>query len=692
MTKRSHKSAIDTTSRSPDQHATETSHKNPSPQGDSNQGKAASEDGQDGGDFKRPRTFMATLACDTCRIKKTRCDEDRPKCGQCKSRGLSTPCVYPEPRVTKKDQSMSVAINAIRRLESKIEDLTSYIHSSPKATLITQVVDQTSPQSVTSATLPARSNSLLVHDAHETINDLDELSPGTNDEGHPLVRRSSLVGSLLPISFSQHRVLRWPAIKQLLPPNLLSASENLIRDYLIELETHRPPLTISIIPYPLDADERWLSKLPLSLIKGLADAYFAVFNRNTPVLDKFHFFTSTLGIAMENDFGYDIETCLVLNVLTLGCLAVKAYQEGDYSLPGQGSTDTTYQCPEWHEVFAEDPPGLRFFNEARKRTGFLLCDNDLQNAQFYVLSGVYYTQIVRPIDSWTMFNRAALCCLTLLKRNQFGDYDSWEGDMKSRVFWNILMYETILIQELNLPLSGLAHYEADVPIPKFTPFPRPRMESGRLASLEDDSFFNFHFLAQVAHRIILTRIRHSLYFYSEKGDFPPPAITSELQHQLDQWRTNLPPALQFALDDDDAERPPSPAHVVAKAMLKGRYLVAKFHASRPFLYKALHSPNLATDGDLWVVQDGLKAAMHWPATIGLCRQMRSSQPLKFGWCSQFFGQILQFYGVAHCSDQRLRQTLPVGWEDWTQEMMEMLEHCAPLSPGIAKDLELLRLL
>jgi hypothetical protein len=96
------------------------------------------------------------------------------------------------------------------------------------------------------------------------------------------------------------------------------------------------------------------------------------------------------------------------------------------------------------------------------------------------------------------------------------NFDEWEGDMKSRVFWNCIMYETILMQELDLPPSGLFRLEDYVPIPKFIPFTTGSAPSRIItANKQDDSFFQYHFLAQVAHRIILTRISNSLYFYCE---------------------------------------------------------------------------------------------------------------------------------------------------------------------------------
>jgi hypothetical protein len=126
--------------------------------------------------------------------------------------------------------------------------------------------------------------------------------------------------------------------------------------------------------------------------------------------------------------------------------------------------------------------------------------------------------------------------------------------------------------------------------------------------------------------------------------------------------------------------------------LRSRYLVAKFHIGRPFLYKALHAPAYTTDAEYNQVREGLQGGMYWPTTMGLCAQMLSALPIKFGWCCQCFGQVLLFNAVAHSSDPKLKDTLPEGWRDWVDIMMNLIESCARDSPGIAKDVELLRLL
>lgn len=188
----------------------------------------------------------------------------------------------------------------------------------------------------------------------------------------------------IAISFSQHGVILWPGVRQILPKQLLAAHEMLGKNYVIELESTRPPLPMFTSPFPLHVGEHWLEVLPLSMIRCLADAFFSVFNPFTPIIDKSFFFSFTVGAAIESGFGYTMESCLVLNVLALGYLAVLAHQEGDYPLPGTQSH--RFEPPEWMDVVHEEQPGLRFFNEARRRIGFLMCHNDIQSCQFYLLS------------------------------------------------------------------------------------------------------------------------------------------------------------------------------------------------------------------------------------------------------------------------------------------------------------------
>ncbi|KAH8702506.1 putative C6 finger domain protein [Talaromyces proteolyticus] len=634
---------------------------------------------------KKPRNFIAAVACENCRLKKTRCDESRPKCGLCKA--LKLDCVYSERKLSKKDQSIGMIISTLHRIETKLEHLPSTIsrdlhpvtnHAAETVRGATTASVRTPSQTLSQTTTPAAA-SQNGSEARETT-----------DKGD------------ISISFSQHGVPVWPGVAKLLPDRFWISYDQLGRNYVLDFEMSRPSLPPWVQPFPPQNGDNWLEELPFALVKGLCEAFFALFHPSTPFMDKHFFFSFTLGAVIENGFGFTIETCLVLNVMALGCLAVRAYEEADFPLPG--AFGDHFEVPTWMDVTGEEPSGLSFFNEARKRIGFLIEKNDLPSCQYYLLSAMYYTQIIRPLDSGAMLNRAA-AALCFMLANRDINYNEWEGDMKSRVFWNTVMYETILVQELDLPPSGLSSLEDNVPIPKFIPFSAVRLPGITPSHDPDDSYFHqCHFLAQIANRIILTRIRHSLFLFSESGNLPRPAVSAELHNQVEQWRTNLPSAIQFSElhnstlvnnDSPSINEPRTPASLavaVADSMLQARYKICKFHIGRPYLYKALRAPGLLTEEDLEQIRSGLKYAMDWPMVRGVFQRMKSCIPIKFAFCSQFFGQLLIFYCISHSADPRLRATLPVGWEGWYSEMVDFLESCAPYSPAIARDLELVQLL
>ncbi|THC94332.1 hypothetical protein EYZ11_006171 [Aspergillus tanneri] len=331
---------------------------------------------------KKPRNFIATVACETCRLKKTRCDESRPKCGLCKALGLE--CVYNERKSSKRDHSLSLIMSTLHRLETKLESLPLTLSHDLKS-LQGQMLHALDDAAEIGT--PERSSRRVLQQAplaHPLAHDLTPDAAEPDDfEFNERTNTTDPTGQV-SISFSQHGVVLWPGARKVLPKGLLEAHEKLGKNYVIDTEMRRPQLPMYICPFPTQAGNDWLEALPLAVVKGLSDAFFATFAPFTPIMDKNFYFALTLGAAIENGFGYTIESCLVLNVMALGCLAVQAHREGNYPLSGTRSAQ--FEPPEWMDVIHEDPPGLRFFNEARRRIGFLMCDNDLQSCQFYLLS------------------------------------------------------------------------------------------------------------------------------------------------------------------------------------------------------------------------------------------------------------------------------------------------------------------
>ena len=305
---------------------------------------------------------------------------------------------------------------------------------------------------------------------------------------HESPRRDS-ISSTTPISFSAHLMIDWPAIRELLPPSVAVPSGN----YSLRLEEQRSPLSAT------SHTEGFLADLSISAVRELSDAYFATFNLMMPVLDRKFYFQRTLGTAINGGFGYDADSCIALMTMALGCWGTQAVLEARH-LQQTSPLSNGHQAPDQSEK------GLAFYNEARKRIGFLECDHSMEICQFYLLSAVYVSQLIRPVDCWSMLMRAGTCCLKFWASPEG---DDWTLDMHSRLFWISVMLETVLTQELpGLPTSKIRDMEDQVPLPRFVqPFSTNATE-------DDESFYHYHFLSQIAHRMFLTRVYNSSYYSS----------------------------------------------------------------------------------------------------------------------------------------------------------------------------------
>jgi hypothetical protein len=288
-----------------------------------------------------------------------------------------------------------------------------------------------------------------------------------------------------PISFSAHLMIQWPAVRELLP----SSIDILGGQYFLQLEEQRPQLPTS---NPRSYADGFLGDIGLGTIRELSEAYFATFNLTSPVLDRRKYFEQTIDDVIESGFAPSTNTCIVLITLALGCWGLQAISEAEKSHNGEST------------LHADATLGLAFYNEARKRSGFLECDYSMEMCQVHLLSAIYYGQLLRPVDCWAMLTRASTCCLR--SRQWALEADDWTRDIYSRLFWITIMIETVLTQELpDLPTSKIRELEDEVPLPRFVqPYPK--------AAEHDDSFYHYHFLSQIAHRMFLTRVYSSSYY------------------------------------------------------------------------------------------------------------------------------------------------------------------------------------
>ncbi|KPI39966.1 uncharacterized protein AB675_11508 [Cyphellophora attinorum] len=467
-----------------------------------------------------------------------------------------------------------------------------------------------------------------------------------------------------PISFSSRRMFSWPAMRDLLPPSL----ESVPAEYALNLEENRPKLPVRVEP---QAD------LSPATVRELSEAYFATFNLANPVLDRRMYFQQTMRTAISGGFGYDAHSCCVLMTMALGSFGIRAVDE---CRPDDLSNGHTTQS---NTDGAAEPTGLVYYNEARKRVGFLEGDHCMQACQFYLLAAVYHGQLLRPVDCWSMTMRAAVICLKYWTAPR--QVDDWTSDMFSRLFWITVMYQTILTHELTgLPISKIHDMEDQVPLPKFVPY---LSSSPADTEEEEESFYHYHFLSQIAHRLFLTRVYTSIYHAMPTGDYPNTALARELYHQLERWRSQLPSGLRF-----DEETPVDGAgplgDVLVVALLRSRYFVAQYHLGRPFLYKALHQPSMLTEEDVQRCREALQATLKWADLALNMLSIKSCVPLAFPICGQTFGQLVLMYAFRYNPQPALQQLLPTGWEHWAHRGLQVLRDYSDMSPAIAKDYEI----
>jgi hypothetical protein len=556
---------------------------------------------------------------------------------------------------------MSMLFNTLKRVEFKLD------HLSTRPQL--ESSSESDPDRLDSNHVPL--DSPFHHDSTQSGRSV--LSPQT----HLPRRLVTRTDDSLVLSFSAHQTVHWRGVKESLSQELLEVVSRLDNSYPTRLESERPPLNATILPDINNHFGDWLATLSISCVKELSNAYFDTFNRVYPFIDRDYYFLNTLSVVVREGFGYDIETCLVLNVMTLGCMAVKAYQEGEFDTSQYAALPSLVI-----QIIDEDISGLSFFNEARKRVGFCLCDRDIQSCQYYLTSAVFFAQTMRPVDEWMMTTRAATSCTAFWKCPP-EPYDDWTADIYSRIFWSAILLETIIVQELELPPSSFKEWEDIVPLPKFTAFSymnKPR------SSNSDDSYYHYHFLAQIAHRIILSRIREELFYVN-----PSTALADELRHQLEQWSANLPDSLKYT-DESPDQGFRSPADAVVVALLYTRYRVSIFHLGRPFLYRAIQSPLSLTEKDLSLCREALQHAMDWPLTWEICAKMKNFMPLKYFASGQMFGQLLIFHAFKRSPDPRLQKALPTGFELWCTKMLRFISELTESSPTIGTDFEMLSVL
>ncbi|KAK5114490.1 hypothetical protein LTR62_002425 [Meristemomyces frigidus] len=488
---------------------------------------------QDTLDYPRRR---ATIACEICRSRKSRCDGNKPKCRLCTELGAE--CIYREPGI-KLDAGDKLILEQLARIEGMLQGSLTGTHS------------LSSPLGLAAPISPSTSNT--ASDDFHTRRQINVTSNGhmTNPAGPWSANISTIP--------KQHttpalHLLQWPVIKDLV-------SQQCDPSVLVQLEMLREPLDLSRS-----------RSVDFSNVNTYVGAFFERANIWYAVVDP-HLWLQYYHGAASRQFRSGVESCIVLLVLALGEAAFTGISIS--LLPPEQS-----------------PPGMSFFAAAWKILPGLMIRNDVASAQCHVLAAAYLMYIVRPLEAWNMLCNSSMKQQLLLQSPH--GVPQHLRELNARIFWNNIMIESDLLAELDLPHTGIALHEEGMRLPRS--FPHDMTDITGEQSPGNDNLW--YFLAEIALRRLLNRVSSVIYGVSHllhTNKMPAsfslasldPVVT-ELDFQLKQWYESLPAQIKFPRERLDA-------HDSVQTVLRLRYFACRTIIYRPYVQAVLGDESLATE-------------------------------------------------------------------------------------------------
>lgn len=490
-----------------------------------------------------------------------------------------------------------------------------------------------------------------------------------------------------------HKVLLWPRIYTHLTNSGNHAAVNLQHihregtPWFIRQEMKKHPHSLPTdpgMPGPrLDdsSSEEGYSKLyvcpslTIQQSQEYTDAYFNTFNVICPILDYDTMNEVVARLSREGYADCDPQSVVALLVYSLGQLAI----EGVFGDPISSHNGVPSG---FRGGTAKRPPGLETFNEARRRLGFVMSACTIENVQILLLQATYYEANSRNLDFWRCAAEASMAMQVLVRCEEI-DWQSQSGDMIKRAYWTCVLNEDLYHLELDLPQAGICTLEDEVPLPSFYEI---QDSQGRSCDSGARLQYNYHFIAMIAIRKLINRINaavHECTFSSPLRSItinlatatsaqagisdafggPSVHVVRELARQLDSWRSLLPRPLQW-LDSDmfdfpnldpTSRRPNEPLFSpdrgsvpighkynldVVIAQLRTRFCYARFMLYRPFVYKALHFPELMTADDANCCALAIQSCCLWPISMAPPKNKKRLVPHLFTWTHNFMGMLL----------------------------------------------------
>ncbi|KAK2065376.1 hypothetical protein LY76DRAFT_611549 [Colletotrichum caudatum] len=631
---------------------------------------------------RKERGHIAQRACEVCRRRKQKCDEEKPTCGYCSKAQLE--CDYGSPKPTKKDKTLVELLDLV----TNINQHTSHI---PEISAQLLRLRENFP-----TLLPTESSS-----GSDVASSTSTVQPSTQT-GLSLAPRQQAARRYVSVV---DRILHWPAVRQTLEtvrpkiPGIQTIFEDPESSALLfeqrrdsrslsrgGLESMGGQDRIALGIAPDDPRPLQMTSISPHILAERIRIYFNTFNRIHPVLDRQYFMEVVFPGVLRNRFCEDASSTLLCLVMALAEVAIADVSGRGFSAfqghqDGESSNTTEY--------IEYRPPGIEFFNEARRRLGFSVGEYSLENIQMFILTGLYYESCSRHVEFWNMIISASLACHALIANNSAEMYAA-HGDQICRAFWYCSIMETGAQRELELPLTGLDKLQSRIQLPQFPEYVTTTDELLRVQMYNDRmSHYGEVFVYLISLRNLTVKIRNGL---KQGQTMPGPddllrTTVDKMGRELEQWHCSLPdhltwdrnlPSAMYSAPDLQSSNPSFYAHSmyatdamdalhsapmnnfigpditnpsanigfpnsdgVLLAIMRSRYYHTESVLHRPFAYKVLHEhPDNLNETDISATTRFLHACVLWPIMFPPTSQHKRMIPCLYFWSQNILGALI----------------------------------------------------
>jgi len=194
---------------------------------------------------RQSRGFIASQACETCRLRKQKCNENRPKCAFCQRRKLE--CNYKEAQPTKYNMLIANLLNQAFCMMPKQRPHSVWISctkiSSRKDKTLVEILNQLETLERKVDQISIRGGQSSINPAYTGPSLVSPLEHNTHNETLPT--------NLTTSASSAHRILTWPVFQQVMPQNL-PANIGDLNSYGKDGTTFLIWLNQEYVPLPID--------------------------------------------------------------------------------------------------------------------------------------------------------------------------------------------------------------------------------------------------------------------------------------------------------------------------------------------------------------------------------------------------------------------------------------------------------